>query len=200
MIEFIMRARHAATDPGFDINNLPKEGKLDSVCSAISNAIWVSGDVRSDSAIHAVLEGPHLGPKIISFFGNEIRGLRHDERSIATYIKAALQKGAYLNLNEKEKVRTGVYVAKKSFEQLLWEMSKNGTKIIVLDKQGVDIRTCDFPKNCAIVFGSPEGLAPKTIKFLSEIKAQRVCVSPKMLFAAHCPIIVHNEIDRKQKK
>jgi tRNA (pseudouridine54-N1)-methyltransferase len=197
MKEFVLRARKATTDPGFDINALPQEGKLDSVCAAISNALWISGDIRRYSVIHVVLEGPRIPPKTISFFGSEIKGLRHDERSIATYIKFALQKGAYLELNEEAHVRTGIKVAKKSFERLLWELSKD--KIIFLDSKGKDIRSFQFPENFVLVFGSPEGLAPKTEKFLSSLKAEKLSLGPKMLFAAHCPIIVHNEIDRMKK-
>ena len=115
MKEFILRARKAKTNPVFNIDELPKEGKMDSVCATISNALWLSGDVRKDTIIHVVLEGPNKGPKTISFFGNEIRGLRSDERSIAGYVKDALQKGADLQLNEETRVRTGIKVAKKSF-------------------------------------------------------------------------------------
>jgi tRNA (pseudouridine54-N1)-methyltransferase len=198
MKEFVLRARRATTDPGFDLENLPKEGKLDSVCSAIANTLWISGDVRRDTAIHVVLEGPHISPKTISFFGNEIKGLRHDERSIALYIKQALQKGAYLELNEEANVRTGIKIAKKSFERLLFEKSKK--KIMILDKEGKDIRTFNFPDDFVLVFGSPEGLAPKTEKFLFDMKAEKISLGPRMLFAAHCPIVVHNEIDRAAKR
>jgi tRNA (pseudouridine54-N1)-methyltransferase len=197
MKEFILRARKAKTNPDLKLNELPKEGKMDSVCATIANALWISGDVRKDTAIHAVLEGPSNGPKTISFFGNEIRGLRHDERSIAEYIAAALQKGVFLEKNEEANVRTGIMVAKKSFERLVWEKSKEYKQVIFLDQSGTDIRKFDLKNDFVAILGSAEGLPPKTEKFLKEIKAEKVSLGPKVLFAAHCPIIIHNELDRR---
>jgi tRNA (pseudouridine54-N1)-methyltransferase len=198
MREFILRARHAKTNPGFSINELPREGKMDAVCATIANTIWLSGDVRRDTIIHAVLEGPSNGPKVISFYGGEIRGLRHDERSVAGYIASALQKGAYLRLNEELHVHAGIDVAKKSFERLVWERSQKHKQIIVLDANGKDVRDFKFGKDFLVILGSAEGLPPKTEKFLRNLKAEKVSVGPRMLFAAHCPIIIHNEVDRRK--
>lgn len=195
MKEFIMRARKAWTS-GINLNELPKQGKMDAVCAAVANALWISGDVRRDTIVHVVLEGPDNGPKTITFSGNEIRGLRHDERSVATYISDALKKGAWLKLNEEAKVRTGIKVAKKSFERLVWE--NRGKSLFVLDKDGKDIRAAEIPKGCVIIFGSAEGLPPKAEKLLHELKAEKISLGPKMLFAAHCPVIVHNEMDRRK--
>ncbi len=190
-----MRARKAKTSPDINLNELPKQGKLDSVCATIANALWISGDVRRDTIIHVVLEGPANGPKAVSFFGNEIKGLRHDERSIASYISEALKKGAWLKLNEEAPVRSGITVAKKSFEKLIWE--KKSKKIFVLDRDGKDIRKMDFPEDFVIIFGSAEGLPPKVENFLKELKTEKTSLGPKMLFAAHCPVIVHNDLDRR---
>lgn len=191
-----MRARRARTS-GINVSELPQQGKLDSVCAAVANALWISGDVRRDTTIHAVLEGPASGPKTITFSGKEIRGLRHDERSIATYISDALKKGAWLQLNEQMKVRAGITVAKKSFERLVWEVC-SGRKAFVLDMHGKDVRKTDFPDDFAVIFGSAEGLPPKTERFLSGLKAEKVSLGPVTLFAAHCPIVVHNELDRRE--
>jgi tRNA (pseudouridine54-N1)-methyltransferase len=198
MKEFILRARKAKTNASLDIDNLPKEGKMDSVCATISNAIWISGDVRKDTVIHAVLEGPNNAPRTVSFYGNEIRSLRSDERSIAGYIKFALAKTPFLQPNEEAHVRPGIRIARKSFERLVYEKSRQYRQIILLEKDGKDVRGFAFEKDFAVIFGSPEGLAPKTEKFMESLKASRISLGPKMLFAAHCPIIIHNEIDRKQ--
>jgi tRNA (pseudouridine54-N1)-methyltransferase len=197
MKEFILRARTAKTSPSVSINELPKEGKLDAVCQTISNALWISDDVRRDTVIHAVLEGPTNGPKTISFSGNAIRGLRHDERSIATYIIAALRKGAFLEKNEEMKVNAGIRIAKKSFERLVWEKSNDYKQIIALDQAGTEIRKFDLKKDFVAIMGSAEGLPPKTMKFLKDLNVKKVSLGPKVLFAAHCPIIIHNEIDRR---
>ena len=197
MKKFILRARKAWTS-SVDINKLPQQGKLDSVCAAVTGALWFSGGVRNDTIIHVVLEGPNNGPKTITFNGAEIRGLRHDERSMADYISLALQKGAWLQLNEEAHVRTGITVSKKSFERLVWEICKDATNVFVLDGSGKDVRNVKFSKDCVIIFGSAEGLPPKTEALLSNIKAEKISLGPKTLFAAQCPVIVHNEMDRQK--
>lgn len=196
MIEFILRARKAKTSTSFNINALPKEGKMDTVCASICSALWVSGDIRRDTVIHVVLEGPDTGPKTISFYGNEVKGLRSDERSIAEYIKMALDKGRNLNLNEEAHVRTGIKVSKKSFERLVWEKSKK--QLVVLDETGKDIRNFAFEEDAVIIFGDSIGLPPKTEKFLGSFKANAVSLGPKAVFASHCPVIVNNELDRRR--
>jgi len=194
MREFILRARHAKTNSDINFNELPREGKLDSVCATIASALFVSGDVRRDTTIHAVLEGPSNAPKTITFTGAEIRGLRHDERSIASYIAAALQKGAFLQLNEEAHVRTGIRVAKKSFERLVYERAQKYKQVLLLDVNGKDLRSVALEKDFLVVMGGAEGLPPKTERTLV---AQKISLGPKMLFAAHCPVIVHNEADRR---
>ena len=191
-----MRARRAKTNATLDLNNLPREGKMDAVCAAIASAIWISEDVRRDTAIHVVMEGPNNPPKTVSFYGNGIKGLNSDERSIASYIQFAFSKSPFLELNEEMHVRPGITVAKKSFERLVYEKSQQYKQIILLDKSGKDVRGFHFDKNFVVVFGSPEGLPPKTEKFMNSLKADRISLGPKMLFAAHCPVIIHNEIDR----
>src|SRR3989338_8018091 len=121
MREFILLALKACTSPDFDINNLPKSGRLDLVCRTVSNALWIANDLRRDAVIHAELNGPRLPPKIISFYGETLKGVEPDERSIAFCIKNALRHGMRLGLNESIEVSPGITVAKKAFETLLKE-------------------------------------------------------------------------------
>lgn len=192
-----MRARKAKTSPNFELDHLPKEGKLDSVCAAVSNAIWLSGGIRHDTIFHAVLEGPHHPPKVVTFIGSEIRGLRHDERSVAGYIKFALEKGRELVLNQEIHVRSGIRVAKKSFERLAWEYHEKGFQMLVLDEKGSDIRDFSFAKPFVVMFGGPFGFPGKSERTFADIRARKICLGPKKLFASHCPVIVNNELDRR---
>jgi tRNA (pseudouridine54-N1)-methyltransferase len=207
MREFIMRARRARTHAYIDLEHLSKEGKIDTICASVANALWISEDMRKDTNIHVVMEGPDKGPKTISFFGSELRGVHYDERSLALIIKEALRRGENLSLNEEAHVRAGVKVAKKSFERLVWErtlqqveLKKPCPQLVVLDKDGEDIRKAQLSRNVLFVFGSAEGLPPKTESLMKEMGAKKVSLGPVMLFAAHCPIIVHNELDRRYNK
>src|SRR5438309_1036045 len=117
MREFILRALKAKTSPDFSLNDLPGTGgRMDLVCRCISNALFIAGDMRRDTVIHVVLEGPSFPPKIISFYGDHLRNVAPDERNIASHILKALSAGLNLMLREEIEISPGIKVAKKSFE------------------------------------------------------------------------------------
>ncbi|MEM5805494.1 MAG: hypothetical protein QW156_03195 [Candidatus Aenigmatarchaeota archaeon] len=78
MREFILKASKAFTKP-FNLNNLPGAGRMDLVCRCATNALWLSHALRSNVIFHAVLEGPNKPPKVISFYSNELKGLRYSK-------------------------------------------------------------------------------------------------------------------------
>lgn len=196
MREFILRALKGKTTE-FDIENLPKEGRMDLVCRCISNAVFISNDLRRDTVIHVVLDGPNDPPKIISFFGKDLKGVNFDEKDIAGHILKALKAGKSLKLGETNKVSPGIVICKKSFEQLVKEKSSDGKQLIYLHDKGENIREFKFDnsKDCVFVFGDFIGMPRKTESLLDRLGAKRINIGPKMLFASHCIIVVHNELD-----
>ena len=91
-------------------------------------------------------------------------------------------------------LKNGIKVSKKSFEALVKEKSKT-SQLIYLNNKGQDIRTFNFQENTTFVFGYYIGMPRKTEKLLDRLSAKKINLSPKMLFASHCIIIVHNELD-----
>ena len=197
MKEFILRSLKAKTSP-FDINDLKNAGRLDLVCNCITNALFIAGDLRRDAKIHVVLEGPNNPPKTISFDGNKLKGIE-DEKSIAIKINEALIKSSGLTLNEELDINPGISIAKKSFEQLVKDKSKSN-QLIYLHKEGKDIRKTPLEENSIFIFGDYIGMPRKTEKLLDRLKAQRISLSPIMLFSSQCIAIVHNELDRRSIK
>lgn len=197
MREFILLALKAKTSSGFNINNLPEAGRMDLVCRAVSNALFISNDMRRDTVIHIVMTGPDCPPKTISFYGKGLSLMNPDERSIAEFIRLALRKGRNLKLNEEIDVWPGIKVSKKSFEGIVKEKSKK-YQLVYLHKKGKDIRKVKFKENVVFVFGDYIGMPRKTEKLLDRIGAERISLSPVMIFASHCAIIVHNELDRRK--
>ena len=196
MREFILRALKALTAPNFKLNDLPGAGRMDLVCRCISSALWISNDLRRDTKIHVVLEGPPSPPKAITFDGKELKGVSPDERNIASHIRLALRKGLGLKLNEEVEVWDGIRIAKRSFESLVKEKAKN-SQLIYLHPKGKDIREFKFERNVTLVLGDYIGIPRKTEKLLDRIGAERVSVGPLVYFASHCIVIVNNELDRR---
>ena len=195
MREFLLLALKAWTSPTFSLERLPDAGRMDLVCRTISNALWVSNDLRRDTIIHVALSGPKLPPKLISFSGALLKGVEPDERSLASSIKLALKAGISLQLHEERDVFPGITIAKEAFETFIQKKS-NTHQLIYLRHKGKDIRICLFQENVLFVFGDFLGLPKKTEKLLSRFGAEKISLGPKTIFASHCPIIIHNELDR----
>lgn len=195
MREFLLRALKARTDDNFSLDNLPDAGRLDLVARCISSALWLAKGLREDTIIHVNLEGPKFPPKIISFYGNKLRGFYFDEKGIAKFIKLALDKGVNLKLNENLEVYPGIIVSKKSFEQLIKE--KQDYQIIYLHKKGKNIREFDFKENILVVFGDYIGMPKKTEIFLQRYNSEKVSLGKIEYHASHCIVIVNNELDRR---
>ncbi|HII15104.1 MAG TPA: tRNA (pseudouridine(54)-N(1))-methyltransferase TrmY [Nanoarchaeota archaeon] len=197
MREFILRARTAKTSADFDTNNLPAAGRMDSVCASVSNALNIANTLRKDTAIHVVMEGGPEPPKLLSFYGDRLKGMAWDEKSIGEFIKNALAKGKGMEVGEKREFCDGLLVEKKSFEALVKEKIKEGKQVLYLHQEGKDIREAKLHEDIVVVFGDYIGMPRATEGLLDRLGAERVSLGPKMLFAAHCIIVAHNELDRK---
>jgi tRNA (pseudouridine54-N1)-methyltransferase len=192
MREFILFT-HKAVTSDFSLNDLPSAGRMDLVCRCISSALFISEAVRKDTSIHVVLNGPPSPPKTVSFFGNEIRGLYPDERTIASFIKIALRKS--FKLEKEALVLPGLKISRKSFEELIKERKEK--QLIYLHKDGEDFREFEFKENPVIILGDHKGLDKKTEKFLERFHAEKVSLGKIEYLASACISIIHNELDRR---
>ncbi len=199
MREFILRALKARTTPDFKMADLAGAGRMDLVCRAISNALWIANSMRRDTIIHACMDGARLPPKTVSFNGETLRGANPDERSIGGLIRKALGAGETLKLNESLESSPGITVSKKAFERLVREKSET-SELYYLHKKGEDIRNVKFGENVCFVFGDYIGMPRKTEGLLDRFGAKRISLGPTMLFASHCSVIIHNELDRREIK
>lgn len=199
MREFILRARKARTD-FFDIEDLVEAGRMDLVTRCVSNALFISNNMRKDTIIHVVLEGPSSPPKTISFIGKGIKNFAFDEKGVAKFILMALKKGKNLKANEEIVVSDGIIISKKSFESLVKDKKDDGKQLIYLHPKGKSISDIKIEEDVVFVFGDYIGMPRKTERFLDNLGAIKVNISPFMLFSSHCIIIVHNELDKSQAK
>jgi tRNA (pseudouridine54-N1)-methyltransferase len=200
MREFILRASKALTSPDFNLNDLPSSGgRMDLVCRCISSALWVSNDLRRDTKIFVVLEGPPNPPRTIVFDGFSLKGVNPDERNIASHIKKALKFGLNLELNQEIEVSPGIKIAKKSFESLIKEKSKE-MQLIYLHPEGKDIRELEIRENVAFILGDHIGISRKTERLIERLKAEKVSLGKKIYLASHAIVIANYELDRRWLK
>ncbi|NYT03660.1 MAG: tRNA (pseudouridine(54)-N(1))-methyltransferase TrmY [Candidatus Methanofastidiosa archaeon] len=187
---FILKASKAKTSKEFSLNDLPGDGgRMDIVARCVNSAFFLSHDLRKDTEFIVTLEGEPNPPVTLRFVGSKLKYLSPDERCTGGLIKKALE-----NVTEKETESTpGIFVSKKSFSEVLNEID---SEIIYLHEDGEDIQNMTFESDkICFVLGDHMGLPQDDEALLKT--AKRVSISPMVLHADHCIIIVHNVFDRK---
>ncbi len=195
MREFILLARKAFTTP-FKLNDLPGAGRIDLVARCISTAIFISEALRKDVKFYAVLEGPTLPPKIVTFDTSNLKNVYPDERNIASHIKIALEKGINLKLGEEVESEPGIRISKKSFESLVKEKVKE-TQVIYLHPKGKKIEEFEFEKDVCFILGDHKGLPKKKEIFLENLGIEKLSLGKITYLASQVIAILHYELDKR---
>jgi len=199
MREFILRARKAPTAPTFSLDNLPAAGHMEVVAGCISNALFYANHVRESTTINIVLEGGPEPPKTLRIDSDRLGSLDgFDERNIARMVQQALKTGLGLGLREEREVNGGITISKTAFEHLVQERSPEN--LFYLSRKGTDLRDLELPEAATFVFSDYLSMPKKSEKYLDRLGATPVSLGPRMLFASHCIILVHNELDRREKQ
>ncbi|MEM3164539.1 MAG: tRNA (pseudouridine(54)-N(1))-methyltransferase TrmY [Halobacteria archaeon] len=197
MRQIILFARRAPTSPGFKLNDLPGAGRMDLVCRCVTSALFLSEEIRRDTAIAAVLDGPPDPPKAVTFHGAKVRRLYPDERNVASHIQIALEASLRAGPGEVPEPEPGITVARKGLESILKERAEEGRALLYLHKQGEDLRKAELPGGATFVLGDHLGLPKAAEGLLERLGARRLSVGRVEYLASHVIAVVHNELDRR---
>ncbi len=192
MRHFIYFSKSARTSGNFDVGRLMEAGRMDIAIHSIIQALFLSKSYRENVKMHLVFYGMPDPPKHLEIQVKD--GTPISKKDIGNLIKKMLYK---YKEGQKNEVFPGCFIEKKSFLKVVEELEDNGSKILVLDKKGDDIRKAEIKDNCVFVLGDQEGLPKKELKRLKEI-ATPVSVGNKMYFASQVIAIVNNELDRRE--
>ncbi len=199
MRSFLLLARHAPTSPNFRLNDLPGAGRMDLVCRCVSSALFLSDDIRRDTAITAVLDGPPDPPRAVTFDGARVRRLYPDERNVASHIRIALGAALKAGPGEVPEPEPGITVARKGLEPLLKERAEDGSALLHLHREGEDIRKAELPGDATFILGDHLGLPKATDGLLEQLGARRVSAGRVEYLASHIIAVVQNELDRRAR-
>jgi tRNA (pseudouridine54-N1)-methyltransferase len=186
---------HKAVSTPFSLNDLPgAAGRMDILCRCVNTALFLSHDLRRDVRMYLVLKGS-AQPKLIRFDGSSVRYLSPDERSGASLIKKALEKNAQDFWTEST---PGVSIRIGDFCDLLAELNN---KIIYLREDGIDFRRKKLEASDELLFvlGDHVGLTDAEETLIEVYEHEIVSVGPLSLHADHCIVLLHNEMDRREK-
>lgn len=188
MKHFIYFSKTGPTSGKFDMNNLSKAGRLDIAIHSLIQGLFLSHDFRKDVIFHLVFYGMPDPPKHIEVQVKEDTPIR--KKDVSKLIQKILYKYKPCVKNE---AFPGCFVEKKSFLNLVGELSKDG-EVFILDKRGKDIRKTKIKDNSVFIIGDHEGLPKKELKRLKQM-ATKISVGPKMYFASQVVAVLNNELD-----
>jgi len=189
MRTFVYFSSQARTSGNFSLDNLMDAGRMDIAIHVIINAFFLSHNLRDDVVLHLVFYGMPDPPKHIEIHVNENTSL--SKKDVATLIKKILYK---YKPGVKTEAAPGCFIEKKSFLNVIDELSKQGKEIFILDKKGENIRDIKIPKESVFVLGDQNGLPKKEMKRLKKI-AKTTSVGPNVYFASQVVTILNNEMD-----
>ncbi len=186
MKEFIYFSKNAWTSGNFD--DLMKAGRMDIVCNVVIAAFFLSHKRREDVKLHLVFHGPPNPPVHIEFSSD--KEIPFSKKDIGTILKKMLYK---CRETGKTEVYPGATVERKSVQQLLKELDKEGKKILMLDKKGKLLRDLkdEELKNAVFLIGDHDGLPKKEMKRYKN----RISLGKEVYFASQTFVIIHHELD-----
>jgi tRNA (pseudouridine54-N1)-methyltransferase len=188
MRTFVLYARKARTDSNFKLNDLINAGRMDLVCRCISSALWLSHNVREDTRIFVVLNGPSRPPVTICFQGSKLSKVYVDEMTNAKWIKKILSMKFGKDWLEIDATK----VSRKSFQEVLDEL--NG-KNYVLHEKGEFIENIKIDKKPIFVLGDQIGLPEKEEKFALR-NGEKVSLGKNVYLASACISIINWVCDK----
>ena len=189
MREFVYFSQSAQTSGKFNKEDLMKAGRLDIAMHVIINAFFLSHKLRDDVKLHLIFYGMPDPPKHIELSVKAETGL--SKKDVAGLIKKTLYK---YRPGKKTEVFPGCFIEKKSFLDVIEELSSKGKKIYIMDKRGEDIRKMKDVENSVFVIGDQDGFPKKEIKRLKKV-THTISVGPEIYFASQVITIINNEMD-----
>jgi len=190
---FVVIGHRAMTSGDFKLDDLAGgTGRLDVLLRCINSAFFLSHNIRRDTEIHLILQGPPHPPKTVRLVGSELKYLNPDERSTAALVRnALLQKVA-----GEERSSPGIYVSNRSYRDVLSLVPK-GEQIVYLREDGTDVREFQFEQDVTFVLGDDQDLTLEEEGLLLKYEPKIISLGPASYHADHCISIVNNDLDRR---
>ena len=196
MRTFVIRARKGTVIAEKILSQVGTREHIEIIAHTLANAFYVSNDMRKDVEVYVVLESTPDFPRTLKFSANEKLSFPgFDERAILGVVVESLERGLKLAKDESLTVKPGITISGFGFEVLMKQLQAE-RPIYLLDKKGSDIRLAPLLPNGVFVLSDHLSLPKNSIKGLAKRGLTKLSLGRKMLFASHCVVLIHNELDR----
>jgi len=189
---------HATTSPRFNLKDLPSSGKrIDVVARCVISALWLSYRLRQDARIFIVLNGAPEPPKTV-LFHPEIKRVSPDERSIALWIKKALERHEGRRDKEWVTLSNGIKISGMSFQDVIKLLLEEGCEnFYVLHERGRDVDRVEIGKNPVFILGDHQGLPKNDVNFALRY-GERISLGRESYLASACISVINWLCDRRK--
>ncbi len=198
MRAFILRARSGPASPELVDSYFGAPHHFEIAAHSVVSAFFYAKHLRPDVVFHLVLEAGPAAPKTVTLESEDLLWLGgFHERAIAAVVKRALAAGTGLEGQAEVPVDKGLRVGRTSFERLARSYAER-MPVFLLDPDGKDLRETEFSGDACFILTDHIPMQRKTLHLLERVGVKGLSLGPKVLFAAHCIAIVHNELDRRK--
>ncbi|MFN3238020.1 MAG: hypothetical protein ACE37D_13295 [Pseudomonadales bacterium] len=195
MIDYVIRARKAPTDPVRFLGQAGQEAHTEYLCQILVNGLLISQGHRDDVRLSFVLEASADFSRVITFDGSVLGSLDDwSEAGILQLFARCLQVSVGAAKSESREVLPGVTVTAASVEEFLKSFA--GRQIYLMDRKGVDIRAAALEQDAVFVLTDHIPMPTKQAKSLVNRGAKPISLGRTMLHASQCVVLIQHEYDR----
>ena len=186
---------HRAQSSGkLNLNDLAgSSGRIDVLARAVNTALFLSHGIRDDSEIILHLEGGPGPVRRIGFIGQAIRGVHPDERAICGHLNKAL-KNPVTPIGVQQEIHSGLWHSGGSIKQTISEWERSGTKIYVLDANGILFDpNLHNSESVGFILSDDQPFTDQENKSMENF--ERISLGEKWLQGHSCIAIIHHQLD-----
>lgn len=183
MRHFLIYSRGGFTSSNF--KSLREAGRLDIIAHCLTSSFFLSHALRKDIIFHIILTGPPSPPLYIKVEGSKVHDVRCDEETWGEILKIVLN----------NKTHPGFTLYKKSFQEVIKDISKEVKDIYILEEKGKPIEEVKFNEDTLFIIGDQVGLPKKEEGFALRY-GNKISLGKKVYLAADCITIINYILDK----
>ena len=196
---FVLRARAAPTESRDLLNAIGKEAHTEILAHTLMNAIFVAQSHRSEVTVHLVLESTKDFSRTITFASNDMRDIGgFHEQALLGKVARALDVSRGMGKEESRSVESGITVRTISFERLIVELAERHP-LFIMEKKGASIRSVPITGDPCFILTDHLPMPKNTFHTLDRLRAEKVSLGSRMLFASQCVVLIHGELDYREQ-
>ena len=192
--KFAIIGHRAQSSGKLNLNDLAgSSGRIDVLARAVNTGLFLSHGIREDSEVILHLEGGPGPVRRIGFVGETIRGVHPDERAISGHLNKAL-KNPVTPIGVQQEIHSGLWHSGGSIQQTISEWERSGTKIYVLDANGIEFDPKLHNSNpVEFILSDDQPFTDDENESMQHY--QRISLGKQWLQGHACIAIIHHQLD-----